>query len=102
MDKVSCSRSSLYLLFQRSNVKAKSVLLDKLWPFTCPRASVKFYYFHTPGLGYCPYCKCSKILNTFLFLFSNKMLVIGAGIHKLLVRIANREDLDQTASSEAL
>ena len=45
--------------------------------------------------------KCSKILNTFLFLFSNKMLLIKAGIHKMLVRIANREDSDQIASSEA-
>ena len=26
------------------------------------------------------YNKCSKILNTFLFLFSNKMMVIRAGI----------------------
>ena len=30
------------------------------------------------------------------------MLVFKAGIHKMLVRIANREDLDQTASSEAV
>ena len=35
-------------------------------------------------------------------LFSNKMLVFKAGSHKMLVRIANREDLDQTASSEAV
>ena len=28
------------------------------------------------------------------------MLVIGAGIHKMHARIANREDIDQTASSE--
>ena len=48
------------------------------------------------------YSKCSKILNTFLFLFSNKMLVFRAGIHKFLVRVANREDPDQTASSEAV
>ena len=48
------------------------------------------------------YDKCSKILNTFLFLFSNKMLVFRAGIHQMLVRIANREDPDQTASSEAV
>ena len=34
-----------------------------------------------------------KISNTFLFLFSNEMLVSRAGIHKMLVRIANREDL---------
>ena len=43
-----------------------------------------------------------KILNTFLILFSNKMLGFRAGIHKMLVRIANREDPDQTASSEAV
>ena len=48
------------------------------------------------------YGKCSKISNTFLFLFSNKMLVFRAGIHKFLVRVANREDPDQTASSEAV
>ena len=36
--------------------------------------------------------KCSKIFNTFLILFSNKKLV----------RNLNREDPDQTASSEAV
>ena len=45
---------------------------------------------------------CPKIWNDFLFMFSNKMLVIRAGIHKMLVKIANREDPDQTASSEAV
>ena len=35
----------------------------------------------------------------FLTLF---MLVFRAGIHKFLVRIANREETDQTASSEAV
>ena len=34
--------------------------------------------------------------------FLNKMIVIRAEINKLLVRIANREDPDQTASSEAV
>ena len=38
------------------------------------------------------YGKCSKILNTFLILFSNKMLVIRAETGKMLVRKANRED----------
>ena len=48
------------------------------------------------------YSKCSKIMNTFLFLFSNKMLVINirSRIHKMLVRTANREDPDQTSSPE--
>ena len=37
--------------------------------------------------------KCSKIHNTLLNLCSNKMLDVKAGIHNMLVRIANREDL---------
>ena len=53
-------------------------------------------------LMYERYGKCSKILNTFHFLFSYKMLVIKAGICKKLVRLANREDPDQTASSEVV
>ena len=48
------------------------------------------------------YSKCSKISTTFLFLFSNKMLFFRAGIYILLVRIVNREDPDQTVSSEAV
>ena len=36
--------------------------------------------------------------RTFLFLFSDKMLVFRTGIHQILNRIANREDPDQTAS----
>ena len=45
---------------------------------------------------YIYYYKYFQILNIFLFLFSNKMLVFRAGIHKMLVRIANREDPDQS------
>ena len=40
--------------------------------------------------------------GTLLFLFSNEMLVFMAESHKMLDRIANREDPDQTASSEAV
>ena len=43
--------------------------------------------------------KSYKISNTFL---SNKLIVFRAGIHKMLVRIDNREDPDQTASQEAV
>ena len=50
----------------------------------------------------CLYGNCSKILNAFLFLFSNKMWVTRAGIYKMLVIIVNREEADQTASSEAI
>ena len=49
------------------------------------------------------YSKCSKILNTFLFLFSNKSVCYeGWNSQYAAVRIANREDPDQTASSEAV
>ena len=48
------------------------------------------------------YDKCSKILKTFHFLFTHKMLVIRNGTNVMLVRIVNREDLDQTASLEAV
>ena len=40
------------------------------------------------------YGKCSKISNTFLFLISTKMLL--ARFHKMLVRIANSKNPDQT------
>ena len=46
--------------------------------------------------------KCSKISNTYLFLFSKQNVGFRAGIHKMVVRIANKEDPDQTASSEAV
>ena len=48
--------------------------------------------------------KCSETLNTlkFLFLFPSKMLLIRGEIDKMLVRIANRKEPDQTASSEAV
>ena len=41
-------------------------------------------------------------LEPFLFLFSNKMLVFRAEIHKFHVSVAKREDPDQTASEEAV
>ena len=43
-----------------------------------------------------------QLAHSFLFLFSNKLLAIRAGVHKMLVRIANREDPNQTASEEAV
>ena len=58
------------------------------------------------GRFYCidklAYGKCSKFSDTILFLFSNNMLVFSTGIHKMDVRITNREEPDQTASSEAV
>ena len=41
-------------------------------------------------------------MNTFHFLFLNKMLVIRAVIHKMHVRIANMEDGQETVSSKAI
>ena len=46
------------------------------------------------------YGKCSNIPNTFHFLFMNKMLIIRTRIHKMLIRLTNREDTEQTASSD--
>ena len=44
------------------------------------------------------YGECSDIsIITFSFLLSNKMMVFRVGIHKKLVRIANRENPDHTA-----
>ena len=45
------------------------------------------------------FLKFQTIFSQFLL---NKMLVFRAGIHKMLFRISNSEDLDQTASSEAV
>ena len=52
--------------------------------------------------AYSRYSKCYKISNTFVFLFSSKMMVSRSGIHKILVKIAYREYPDQTASEEAV
>ena len=43
-----------------------------------------FVVFYPSGILEKINVKCSKISNTFLFLFSNKMLVFRAGIHKCL------------------
>ena len=58
------------------------------------------YLFHwdTENIITNAYGKCSK----FLAVFSYRMLGIKAGIRQMLVRIANEEDPDQTASSEAV
>ena len=42
-----------------------------------------------------------KFCKLFLVLFSNKILVINSGIHKMLVRIANREYPDYTAPKQS-
>ena len=46
--------------------------------------------------------KCSKILNTFLFLFRSEILIIRAGIHKKFVRIAKGKTLIQKQSDLGL
>ena len=45
--------------------------------------------------------KCSKI-SVFFFLFYDKMLVIKACNYKMFIRIANREDHDQTSTDPCL
>ena len=44
---------------------------------------------------------CNEV-NVNTYLSSNKVLVMRAGINQILVRRANKEDPDQTASSEAV
>ena len=46
--------------------------------------------------------KALKFQTYFLFLYSNNMFVFRAEITKMLVRIANWEDPDQPATSEAI
>ena len=43
-----------------------------------------------------------EISTFFSFCSQLKYCFFGTGIHKMLVRIANREDPDQTASEEAV
>ena len=43
-----------------------------------------------------------KFQTHFTFFSQTIILVIRTGIHKMLVRIANRKDTDQTASFEAV
>ena len=45
--------------------------------------------------------RCLNISNSFHNLFTSKMLLIMAKIHKILVRVANRDDPNQTAYSES-
>ena len=66
------------------------------------KSIVSLYFPYSVFLKLIPYVECSKTSNTFLFLFSTKLFVIRAGIPKMLVRTANKEDHDQTASSEAV
>ena len=43
-----------------------------------------------------------RTLFSLCSLFSNKILIVKAEVHQMLVRIANKEDPDQTAFSEAV
>ena len=58
------------------------------------KLDIQLVHFHKVNV-----LKKSELL---ILLFSNKMMVITARIHKMLVRIANREDPDQTASLEVV
>ena len=57
---------------------------------------------HQLMVNFTYYSKCSNFSNTFLFLFSNKMLVIRAGIHKIIFRIAKLGMLLQKQSDLVL
>ena len=70
-------------------ILAKSVDRDEMLHHFCQSICLGF-----------PVHKGLNVLKfrTHFFLFSNKIWVIKTGIHKMLVRMANREDPDQTAS----
>ena len=59
---------------------------------------LKYRYFHKQTLKQVT-INVLKFDTLFSFC-SNKILVITAGVHKMVVRIANREGSDQTASEE--
>ena len=67
-----------------------------------------FYLFlHSQKKKLCRFVNANRVTVLkfqmfFFFTDLNKMLVIRTGIHQMLVRIGNREDPDQTASSEAV
>ena len=73
------------------------VLSIFVWLFyTGFTVSQMFVFFHYVISYYMYYGRCPEISNIFLFLFSNNMFIIRAKIHKMLVKIPNREDPDQT------
>ena len=55
------------------------------------------HLYDSTEMAWLAYGKCSKIWDTFLTLLPNKMLVMKAGMHTMLVRIANREDPDRSS-----
>ena len=68
----------------------------------CDEGKMSFVMFIVPLNNYqiIGTVNVEKVANTFLFLLSNMLLVIRAGVHEMLVRIANRKVPDQTASSD--
>ena len=98
----SCSVSSLRVIEYSSDKQ-------RLWSdCTYVQAGLSLCWSHNHIVGNLMsplfFCITVKVLKfqTLFFLFSNKILVFSTGIHKMHVRIANREDPDQTASSEAV
>ena len=83
-----CLSKCIKLYFFPEKKKKKYLCLPYL-KFSDPLPETHLFFIWPGG-------KHSKIPNTFLFLFSNKILVIRAGIHKMLVIITNREDPEQT------
>ena len=64
-----------YIFFQKKNNKKNMYISSLKFSDLLPRGLILAFNYDT----------CSKISNNFLFLFSNKMLVIRSGSHKVLV-----------------
>ena len=79
------------IIYQKQNVNRMGLFFSVFWGI-----------FSSDGGAIVLVCRMFKISNTFLVLFSNKIIAIRAGIHIMLVRIANTEGPDQTASLEVV
>ena len=85
---------------RQTDARVTGILLAHPWAFGSSELIYRTLFCDSYEIN--QYGITSKILNTFPFPFSNNMSAIRARIYKMLVRIANREDHDQTASySEA-
>ena len=81
-----------------SNSKRNMLYIKKESKQCLKKASeYKFMYTCTTASPFFIYGKCSKIPNPSSFCFQTKMLSIKAG--KMLGRIANRDNTDQTAEA---
>ena len=90
-----------YMLMEEAEKNAvRTALIEERGRFCLFISCIKPFVVSSRNPCEVEYGKCSKILNTFLFLFSNKSLFFSAGTHKMLV--ANSKGPDHTAYSDSV